>query len=112
MDCLFCRIAAGTLPASKVYEDDVVVAFEDIHPGAPTHILIVPRRHLAGLDVAAPGDAELLGRLQLTAAALARQLGLAEGYRTVVNVGPDAGQSVDHLHLHLLGGRALGWPPG
>jgi histidine triad (HIT) family protein len=111
-DCLFCRIVKGEIPSRKVYEDEQVYAFEDIQPGAPTHILIVPKRHLAGLAEAAPGDAALLGALQLRAATLARERGLGRGYRTVVNVGPDAGQSVCHLHLHLLGGRPLAWPPG
>ncbi len=111
-DCLFCRIVAGEIPARKVYEDERLFAFEDIKPGAPTHILIVPKRHLAGLAEAADGDAALLGELQLRAAALAQARGLHGGYRTVVNVGPDAGQSVFHLHLHLLGGRPLAWPPG
>lgn len=111
-DCLFCRIIAGEIGASKVYEDGRVFAFDDIRPGAPTHILIVPKRHLPGLTEAGPDDAELLGYLQLKAAELARARGLKSGYRTVLNVGPDAGQSVFHLHLHLLGGRPLAWPPG
>ncbi|MGH9394500.1 MAG: histidine triad nucleotide-binding protein [Terriglobales bacterium] len=111
-DCLFCRIVAGEVPARKLYEDDRMLAFEDIRPGAPTHILLVPRRHLEDLAHAAADDAQLLGELQLQAAELARQHGLAGGYRTVLNVGPDAGQSVFHLHLHLLGGRRLAWPPG
>ncbi|MGH9480955.1 MAG: histidine triad nucleotide-binding protein [Terriglobales bacterium] len=112
MDCLFCRIVAGAVPARKVYEDDCIFAFEDIRPGAPTHVLLVPKRHVAGLAEAQAGDAALLGALQLKAAELARSRGLADGYRTVFNVGPDAGQSVDHLHLHLLGGRPMAWPPG
>ncbi len=111
-DCLFCRIVAGEIPSCKVYEDERLYAFEDIQPGAPTHILIVPKRHLAGLAEAEAGDAALLGELQLRAAALARERGLRNGYRTVMNVGSDAGQSVFHLHLHLLGGRPLAWPPG
>ncbi|HEY7838066.1 MAG TPA: histidine triad nucleotide-binding protein [Terriglobales bacterium] len=112
MDCLFCRIIAGEIPASKVYEDDRIFAFLDIQPGAPTHILLVPKRHLAGLAEATAPDAELLGALQLKAAELARTLHLEDGYRIVLNVGPDAGQSVFHLHLHLLGGRPMAWPPG
>lgn len=111
-DCLFCRIIAGEIPAGKVYEDERIFAFRDIQPGAPTHILLVPKRHLAGLAEASAADAELLGALQLKAAELARAHGLERGYRTVLNVGPDAGQSVFHLHVHLLGGRALAWPPG
>lgn len=112
MECLFCRIIRGEVPSKKVYEDDRVYAFDDIQPGAPTHILLVPKHHLAGLDAATAADADILGYLQLKAADLARARGLSGGYRTVVNVGPDAGQSVFHLHLHLLGGRPLAWPPG
>ena len=89
-----------------------MLAFEDLHPGAPTHILLIPKRHLEDLSHATAEDAALLGELQLKAAELARLRGLAQGFRTVFNVGPDAGQSVFHLHLHLLGGRRLGWPPG
>lgn len=111
-DCLFCRIVAGEIASKKVYEDERVFAFEDVRPGAPTHILLVPKQHLAGLAEAGSGEEAILGYLQLTAAALARQRGLSRGYRTVLNVGPDAGQSVFHLHLHLLGGRPLAWPPG
>lgn len=112
LDCLFCRIIAGELPSRKVYEDDRIFAFEDLRPGAPTHILLLPKRHLAGLAEASAEDESLLGNLQLQAAELARRRGLDRGYRTVLNVGPDAGQSVFHLHLHLLGGRPLSWPPG
>src|SRR5690348_13859967 len=112
MSCLFCRIIAGEIPSRKVYEDDQVFAFEDINPGAPVHLLLIPKRHIAGLAEATAEDDVLLGYLQRKAAAIAREKGLQGGYRTVLNVGPDAGQSVFHLHLHLLGGRALGWPPG
>ena len=111
-DCLFCKIVAGQLPAKKVYEDERVFAFEDINPQAPTHLLIVPKQHVAGLKEAQPEDAGILGYCQLTAAKLARERGIEQGYRTVYNVGPGAGQSVFHLHLHLLGGRPLRWPPG
>lgn len=111
-DCLFCRIIAGEIPSKKVFEDERIYAFEDIQPGAPTHILLVPKRHVRGLTECEDGDAPLLGELQLRAAALAREHGLTGGYRTVLNVGPDAGQSVFHLHLHLLGGRRMAWPPG
>ncbi|MGH9519864.1 MAG: histidine triad nucleotide-binding protein [Terriglobales bacterium] len=110
--CLFCRIVAGEVPSRRVYEDERIYAFEDIQPGAPTHILLVPKQHIAGLADAGMGERDLLGELQLRAAELARQRGLTGGYRTVLNVGPDAGQSVFHLHLHLLGGRRLAWPPG
>jgi histidine triad (HIT) family protein len=111
-DCLFCKIAAKQIPANIVYEDDDVFAFEDIGPQAPTHILICPRKHFASLNEATPEDQAVLGKLQLVAAEHARKLNLLEGYRTVVNTGRGAGQSVFHLHLHLLGGRAFHWPPG
>ena len=111
MSCLFCRIAAGEIPARIAYQDEQVVAFHDIDPKAPTHVLVIPRRHVPSLAEAT--DAELLGRMSLLAADIARQEGLAErGFRTVINSGPDAGQTVFHLHLHLLGGRHLSWPPG
>ena len=112
MDCLFCKIIAGQIPAKKVYEDEKVFVFEDIHPQAPTHLLILPKKHIAGLDQASAEDAELLGYCELTAAKLARERKIEDGYRTVYNVGPRSGQSVFHLHLHLLGGRDLKWPPG
>jgi histidine triad (HIT) family protein len=111
-DCLFCKIIAGIISSKKVFEDERVFAFEDINPKAPTHVLIVPKKHLRGLKEATAEDAELLGYCQLVAAEIARQQDIEEGYRTVYNVGPRAGQSVFHLHLHLLGGRALHWPPG
>ncbi|MDZ4806121.1 MAG: histidine triad nucleotide-binding protein [Candidatus Eisenbacteria bacterium] len=112
-ECLFCRIAVGTVPAKVVFADEEFVAFEDIQPQAPVHLLLIPRRHLPGLNDLAPDDDALFGRLGLLARRLAHERGLAEaGYRIVVNSGPDAGQSVFHLHLHLLGGRPLGWPPG
>jgi histidine triad (HIT) family protein len=111
-DCLFCRIVQGDVPAKKVYEDEHAVAFNDINPQAPTHVLIIPKRHITGLKEATPADAELIGYCQLVAAKIARERGIEGGYRTVYNVGPGAGQSVFHLHLHLLGGRNLGWPPG
>jgi len=111
-NCPFCRIMRGELPAKKVYEDDHVYAFEDIHPKAPTHVLIIPKKHLAGLKEAEAGDAEVIGRCHLVAAEIARQRNIENGYRTVLNVGPESGQSVFHLHVHLLGGRRLTWPPG
>jgi histidine triad (HIT) family protein len=112
MDCLFCKIIAGQIPSKKIYEDDKVFAFEDINPQAPTHVLIVPKKHIIGLKEAAPEDAEIIGYCQLVAAKLGRERKIESGYRTVYNVGPGAGQSVFHLHLHLVGGRALRWPPG
>ena len=111
-DCLFCRILRNEIPAKKIYEDEHTFAFEDINPQAPTHILIIPKQHVQGLKEATPEDAELIGRCHLAAAEIARQRGIEEGYRTVLNVGPQAGQSVFHLHVHLLGGRSLHWPPG
>jgi len=111
-DCLFCRILRGEIPAKKVYENEHVFAFEDINPQAPTHVLVIPREHFAGLKEAEGGHAEIIGRCQLAAAEIARQRKIENGYRTVLNVGPGAGQSVFHLHVHLLGGRNLGWPPG
>jgi len=111
-DCLFCRIIRGEIPSKKVYEDEDVFAFEDIQPQAPTHVLVVPKKHFAGLKEAGGEHAELIGLCHLAAAQIARQRNIEQGYRTVLNVGPDAGQSVFHLHVHLLGGRSLGWPPG
>jgi len=111
-DCLFCKIIAGKIPSKKVFEDDKVYVFEDIDPKAPTHVLIVPKRHIAGLDKADAEDAEIIGYMQLIAAKLGRERNIEDGYRTVYNVGPRSGQSVFHLHLHLLGGRDLLWPPG
>lgn len=112
-NCLFCRIAAGELSAKLVREDVDTVAFEDIRPRAPTHVLVVPRRHIASVNELEAGDAELVGKLFLAAQAIVKERGIAaSGYRLVMNVGAEAGQSVDHLHLHVLGGRHLGWPPG
>ena len=111
-DCLFCRIIRGEIPSKKVYEDDHTFAFEDINPQAPTHVLVVPKKHLRGLKEAMAQDAETIGQCQLAAANIARQRAIEDGYRTVLNVGPRAGQSVFHLHVHLLGGRNLQWPPG
>jgi histidine triad (HIT) family protein len=111
-DCLFCKIAAKQIPAKFVYEDPEIFAFEDIGPQAPTHLLICPRKHIASLDDATAGDELMLGRLQTVAAKLARERKLTDGYRTVMNTGSHAGQSVLHLHLHLLGGRSMRWPPG
>lgn len=112
-DCLFCRIAAGDIPSRQVHADDTVVAFEDIQPRAPVHVLVIPRAHIATLDDAGPEHAGLLGHLMLTAARIARERGIAAaGYRLVLNCNAQAGQSVWHVHLHLLGGRDLAWPPG
>ena len=113
-DCIFCRIAAGEIPAGIVKRSDTVVAFRDLDPRAPTHVLVIPTRHVAAVrDATGPEGEALLGGLLAFAAQVAAELGLdAAGYRLVTNTGPDAGQSVDHLHIHLLGGRRMGWPPG
>jgi histidine triad (HIT) family protein len=111
-DCLFCKIARKEIPAKFVYEDADVFAFEDIGPQAPTHILICPRKHFASLNDAVAEDQIVLGKLHLVAAQIARERNLLDGYRTVINNGRGAGQSVFHLHLHLLGGRSFRWPPG
>jgi len=112
MDCLFCRIIRGEIPAKKVYEDEETFVFEDINPQAPTHVLIIPKKHIVDVKEAKAEDAAIIGKLHLTAAKIARDRNIENGYRTVFNVGPGAGQSVFHLHLHLLGGRRLTWPPG
>jgi histidine triad (HIT) family protein len=112
MDCLFCKIVAGTIPAKRLYEDEQVLAFADISPQAPVHLLVIPKRHIASVAHTAPEDAALLGHLLSTAAELARSQGLDGGYRLVINTGPNGGQTVDHLHVHLLGGRPMHWPPG
>jgi len=112
-ECVFCRIAAGEIPARVVFSDDRVVAFRDLNPQAPTHILLIPREHIASIADAQAQHEPLLGHLVLVAAELARQEAVVEsGYRLVLNHGPDAGQSVFHIHLHLLGGRKFTWPPG
>jgi len=111
-DCLFCKIAAGDIPVTRLYEDEQVLAFPDIHPQAPVHILIIPKLHLQSLDETTAENSPLLGHLLTTAAEIARQQSLTHGYRTVINTGPDGGQTVGHLHVHLLGGRAMHWPPG
>ena len=113
MDCLFCQIVNRQAPAKIVHEDELAVAIEDIHPQAPVHMLVLPRKHLLSLKEALPDDETLLGHLLLVAAQLARERGLeSRGYRTVINNGAWAGQSVFHLHVHVLGGRAFHWPPG
>jgi len=111
-DCIFCRIAAGEIPAKVVHSDDEALAFHDLAPKAPTHVLVIPRRHIASLAEATDDDAAVLGHLVAVANRLARSLGLDDGYRLVINSGAAAGQSVFHLHLHLLGGRTFTWPPG
>ena len=111
--CLFCKIINREVPASIVYEDDHVLAFNDINPQAPTHVLVVPKRHIPTLNDLQPGDDQIVGELVRRAAAIATERGVAApGYRTVFNTNRDAGQTVFHIHLHLVGGRSLGWPPG
>ena len=111
--CPFCRVAQGMAPARVVFADDEVLAFHDIAPRAPVHILVIPRRHIASLAHASQGDRDLLGKLLAAAAEAARQAGIADsGYRVVANSGAEGGQTVAHLHLHVLGGRPMGWPPG
>ncbi|HKP00375.1 MAG TPA: histidine triad nucleotide-binding protein [Nitrospiraceae bacterium] len=112
-DCLFCKIVARTIPAALVYEDDLVVAFDDINPQAPIHSLVIPRKHFTSIAELQDADAMLLGRLLLASNTVAKNKGIADsGYRFVINTGADGGQSVFHLHLHVLGGRHMGWPPG
>ena len=112
-DCIFCKIAAGDIPADVIYEDEDVLAFRDLNPQAPVHVLIIPKRHIATLNDLQADDAELIGRMTLAAKAIAQKEDIAqEGYRTLFNCNAGAGQTVFHIHMHLLGGRPLGWPPG
>lgn len=112
-DCLFCKIAAGQIPATLIHEDDHTVAFHDINPQAPVHVLIIPRRHVPAWTAIGPGDGEMLAAMAGAVNAVAAKLGVAEGgFRVACNNGAHAGQTVDHLHWHVLGGRAMGWPPG
>ena len=113
MPCVFCEIVAGRIPSKLAYQDDTVFAFHDINPQAPVHVLVVPRQHVTSLLDLTPGEDALMGRLVRCARDLAREMGLAErGFRLAFNCGEDAGYSVFHIHLHLLGGRVFGWPPG
>lgn len=112
-ECLFCRIIAGDIPSDKVYEDDNVLAFQDLNPVAPLHVLLIPKRHIASLNELEPGDEVIMGQLMLAAKKIAEQEGYAaDGYRTVINCGESANQTVFHIHLHLLAGRRMSWPPG
>ncbi len=117
-DCIFCKIVGGEIPSKKVYEDELTYAFQDINPVAPFHILIVPKKHILGIQEISEEHRDLVGHMFLVARRIAEDLGLSPdeelkgGYRLVFNVGRDAGQSVFHLHLHLIGGRSMGWPPG
>lgn len=112
MDCLFCKIVEGKIPSKAVFQDERIYAFPDINPQAPVHVLIIPRKHIASLHEADESHKELLGHMLGAAAEIARQKSLGKGYRVVANIGPDGGQTVEHLHLHLLGGRTMTWPPG
>ena len=111
-DCLFCKIIDGTIPANRVYEDELCIGFPDINPQAPTHLLIIPKQHIGSTAKALAEDTALMGHLMAAAAEIARKEKLVNGYRIVVNTGDDGGQTVHHLHLHLLGGRHMNWPPG
>ena len=112
MDCIFCKIANGTIPVKFVYQDETVVAFADNNPQAPVHLLVIPREHLTSHAHATADHEALLGHLLFTATGIARNAGLEDGYRLVINSGEDGGQTVPHLHLHVLGGRPMHWPPG
>jgi histidine triad (HIT) family protein len=112
MDCLFCKITSGAIPVTKLYEDELVLAFPDVNPQAPTHILLIPKQHFQSLAHTTADNSPLLGHLLSAANKVAEQAGLTNGYRTVINTGDDGGQTVGHLHLHVLGGRHMGWPPG
>ena len=111
-DCLFCRIVAGEVPSDRVHEDEDVIAFRDIAPRAPTHVLVIPRRHIPDAHALTESDGDLLAKLFTAVRQVADAEGLQNGYRVVTNVGPESGQTVFHLHLHLLGGRPMAWPPG
>ena len=112
-ECIFCKIVARTVPATLLYEDELVIAFDDVNPQAPTHTLVIPRKHVGSMTELQESDAGLLGRLMLVGNKIAKQKGIAgDGYRLVVNTGAHGGQSVFHLHLHVLGGRHMAWPPG
>lgn len=113
MDCIFCKIAQGEIPSNKVYEDEDVLAFHDLNPEAPVHILVIPKKHITNLETAAAEDQMLLGKIMLTIQQIAREQGIAEtGYRVVSNIGAQGGQTVMHMHFHLLGGREMLWPAG
>ena len=111
-ECLFCRIVSGEIPSDRVHEDDDVIAFRDIAPRAPTHVLVIPRRHIPDAHALTESDGDLLAKLFTAVRQVADAAGLQNGYRVVTNVGPESGQTVFHLHLHLLGGRPMAWPPG
>ena len=111
-ECLFCKFVTGTIPVERLYEDEVCIAFPDINPQAPSHTLVVPKQHLGSMSEAGPEHTELLGKLMAAANEVARRQKLVRGYRLVLNSGPEGGQTVSHVHIHVLGGRHMGWPPG
>jgi histidine triad (HIT) family protein len=111
-DCIFCKIVSGEIPANKLYEDDEMLAFWDMHQQAPTHFLVIPKKHIKGPADVEENDSELIGRVIKKGTELARENGIGSGFRLVMNNGADAGQTVFHLHLHVLGGRTMKWPPG
>lgn len=111
MDCVFCKIAAGEIPTEKIYEDEDIIAFNDLDPQAPIHFLVIPKKHITSLESVEESDSNLLGKIMLAISKLAAENNL-EGYRVVTNIGEDGGQTVPHLHFHVLGGRAFRWPPG
>lgn len=112
MDCVFCKIVAGEIPSKKAYEDDVCLAFYDLGPQAPVHVLLIPKQHIGSISEITEANSAVVAHIFEVAGRLAKELGLENGYRVVSNCGEDGGQSVPHLHFHLLGGRAMGWPPG
>lgn len=111
-DCLFCKIVKGEIPSDRVHDDDDVIAFRDVAPKAPTHILVIPRRHIPDAHALTDADGDILGKLFAAARRVADEAGLENGYRVVTNIGPESGQTVFHLHFHVLGGRPMSWPPG
>lgn len=111
-DCIFCKIASGEIPSKIVYQDDLVCVFEDLEPQAPVHLLCIPKKHISSIDEITQENADVISHIYLTISSLAKKLGLNEGYRVVSNCGEQGGQTVMHLHFHLLGGRKFGWPPG
>ena len=111
-DCIFCKIASGEIPSKIVYQDDLVCVFEDLEPQAPVHLLCIPKKHISSIDEITPENADVISHIYLTISSLAKKLGLNEGYRVVSNCGEQGGQTVMHIHLHLIGGRKFCWPPG
>lgn len=112
MDCVFCKIASNEIPSKRVYEDDQIVAFNDLEPQAPVHVLIIPKKHIRSADQIADDDTNIIGEIFMVASKIAKELGLENGYRIVNNCGEDGGQTVPHLHFHLMGGRKMNWPAG